>query len=176
MKLLLRWCCLLTAMAAVQAGAAERIAYPQKPIRILVPYGSAGTSDVLAQPVEGAADVARLVDVEGPPAGQRHSQLGERLEAAAQARGGPADPLRDRLELAVAGRDQREDAVRFPEVEPGQDDRIRGVGARARHTATVPPRSAPVRPRPSARCGRTGVTNPLPAARTFGAGALHSPP
>ena len=49
MKLLLRWCCLLTAMAAVQAGAAERIAYPQKPIRIIIAQTTGTSVDTLSR-------------------------------------------------------------------------------------------------------------------------------
>ena len=49
------------------------------------------------------------------------------------------DALRDRLELADPGRDQREDAVGLAEVEARQHDRIGGVAAGGGHGATVPP-------------------------------------
>ena len=116
-------------------------------------------------------------DVERPAAGERDGQLGERLEAAAEARRRPADALGDRLELAAAGRDQRQDAVGLAEVEAGQDDGLGGVAARDGHrrdgTTGTRPRW-PAAPRDGAsgrrRCGRV----PAPA-RTRVAPRVASP-
>ena len=71
--------------------------------------------------------------VEGPAARQGHGQLGERLEAAAEPRGRPADPLGDRLELADGRGDEGQDPVRLAEIEAGEDDRLGRVAARNRH-------------------------------------------
>ena len=57
----------------------------------------------VAQVEPGMADADLGDDVERPAAGEADGELGERLEAAAEARGRPADALGDRLELA-AGR------------------------------------------------------------------------
>ena len=101
-------------------------------------------------------------DVERPAAGQAHGQLGERLEAAAEARGRPADALGDGLELAAGRRDERQDPVGLAQVEPGQDDRLGRVAARDGHrrdgtTATSTRVIRSPRPRVCAgrrRCGR----------------------
>ena len=84
-----------------------------------------GALEVVAQPQPRLADVDLRHDVERPPPRERHAQLRERLERAAEARRRPPDPLRDRLELAVVRRDQRQDAVGLAQVEPREDD---GVG------------------------------------------------
>ena len=54
----------------------------------------------VAQVEPGVTDADLGDDVERPPARQRDGQLGERLEAATEPRGRPADALGDRLELA----------------------------------------------------------------------------
>ena len=64
------------------------------------------------------------------PRARSDVQLRERLEAAADPGRRPADALGDRLELAAARRDQRQDPVGLAVVEARQDDRIgRRIGA-----------------------------------------------
>ena len=92
----------------------------------------------IAQVQPGVTDAHLGDDVEGPPASQGDRQLGERLQAAAEARGRPADPLGDRLELAAGRGDQRQDPVRLAEIEAREDDRLGRVAAReSASTATV---------------------------------------
>ena len=95
--------------------------------------GRRGRFERVAQVEPGVLDADLGDDVEGPAARERHGQLGERLEAAAEARGRPADALGDRLELADPRRDERQDAVRLAEVEARQDDGIGRVAARDGH-------------------------------------------
>ena len=102
----------------------------EAPVRQLgeVP-GGRGALEAVAQAQPGVADADLGHDVEGAAAGEHDVQLRERLEAAAEARRRPPDALGDRLELAVLGGDQRQDAVRLAEVEPRQDDGIGDVAA-----------------------------------------------
>jgi hypothetical protein len=93
--------------------------------------------EVVAQVQPGVANAHLGHHVERPAAGQGDLQLGERLEAAADPRGGPADALGDRLELADSRRDQRHHAVRLAQVEARQHDRVRGVATGHRHDRTV---------------------------------------
>ena len=72
-------------------------------------------------------------DVERPATGQRHGQLGERLQAATEPRGRAADALGDRLELAAGRRDQGQDAIRLTQVEARQHDGVGRVTARDGH-------------------------------------------
>src|SRR6476660_6517967 len=75
-------------------------------------------------------------DIERPAPGKSDVQLGERLEAAADARRRPADPLGDRLELATRRGDEREDPIRLPEIEARQHDGVRGVATVDGHLET----------------------------------------
>ena len=103
-------------------------------------------------------------DVEGAATGERHGQLGERLEAAAETGRRPADALGDGLELAACRRDQGQDAVRLAQVEPGQDDGVGRVAPGDGHGTTVPPLVDPFgggrRITGRCRCGRV----PAPAS------------
>ena len=71
------------------------------------------------------------------PACQHEVELGERLDAAADAAARPAHALGDGPDLAVLGRQQGEDAIGLAEVEVGEDDGARLVGARTWHGASV---------------------------------------
>ena len=78
--------------------------------------------------------------VEGPSTGERHGQLRERLQAAAQARGRPTDALGDGLELAPGRGDEGQDTVGLAQVEAGQHDGFGGVATgRGHRLATVAP-------------------------------------
>ena len=73
-------------------------------------------------------------DVERPAARKRDVELGERLQAAAEAADvGRRIPLAMALSLPMLGGDQRQDAVRLAQVEPGEDDGIGDVAARRGH-------------------------------------------
>ena len=102
----------------------------EAPVRQLreVP-GRRGALEAVAQAQPGVSDPDLRHDVEGSAAGERDRELRERLEAPAEAGRRPSDALRDRLELAELGGDQREDAVRLAQVESGQDDGIGDVAA-----------------------------------------------
>ena len=76
-----------------------------------------------------------------------------------------ADPLGDGLELADLGGDQRQDAVRLAQVEPGEDDGIGDVSTRRGHGPTVALRGWLVRyPGPARALTRPDV--PATQART----------
>jgi len=77
--------------------------------------------------------------VEGAPARELEAQLGEGLERPADAARGPPDPLRDGLDLAQAGGQEREDPVGLAVVEAREDDGVRHVEASLGHVRTVPP-------------------------------------
>ena len=95
--------------------------------------GSGRAFQGVAEVQPGMADADLGHDLERPAPGEQDIELGERLEAAADPRRRPADPLRDRLELAATGRDQGQDAIGFAVIEARQDDRIGRIAARDRH-------------------------------------------
>ena len=79
--------------------------------------GGGGTLQGVAQVQPGVPDADLGDDLERAAASERHGQLRERLQAATEPRGRPPDALGDRLELAAAGGDERQDPVRLPQVE-----------------------------------------------------------
>ena len=105
------------------------------------------------------------------PRASADGQLGERLEAAAEARRRPADALGDRLELADARRDERQDAVRLAQVEARQDDGIGGVAARDGHRGDGTTDARPIRRRTRAIRSR----DPRRVCPVVDAGAVASP-
>src|SRR5512142_1883228 len=86
-----------------------------------VPGGGGGLQRI-PQPEECPSHRDAGHDVERASPGEVDVELGERLEAPAEAGRGAADALGDGLELAELGRDEGEDAVGLPEVEAGQHD------------------------------------------------------
>src|SRR5258705_5630481 len=99
-------------------------------------------------------------DLEGSAHGEGETQLGERFEAAADARLLPADALGDRLDLAAGRRDQCEDPVRLAIVEARQHDGVGHIAARGGHCGHGTPTRLP--------------PNPLLPSRTFVPPGLHS--
>jgi len=89
----------------------------------------------------GMADADLGHDLERPTPCEHDLELGKRLEAAADPRGGAPDALGDGLQLAAGRGQEREDPICLAVVEAGQDDRIGNVATRDRHTSTVPPAS-----------------------------------
>ena len=100
----------------------------EAPIRELgqVPRGRCAF-EVVPQMEPGVPDTDLRHHVERAPPCERHGELREWLETAADTRRGPADALGDRLELAARRRDQGQDPVRLAEIEPRQHDGIGGV-------------------------------------------------
>ena len=126
-------------------GAAEEriqglclVALLQAPVRQLrdVPRGGRAL-EVVAEPQPRMADADLRDDVERAAPGERHVELRERLEGATETGCRAADALRDDPDLAVLGRDQRQDPVGLPQVEPGEDDAVGDVAARGGHGPTV---------------------------------------
>ena len=72
----------------------------------------------IAQVQPGMLDADLGHDVEGAATSERDGELGEWFEAAADPRRRAADPLGDDLELAGVRRDDGQDPIRFPEIEP----------------------------------------------------------
>ena len=71
----------------------------------------------------------RRDDVERTAAMQRHRRLGQQLEASAERALRAPHALADRVDLARAAREEREDLVRFAEIAGAQHDRVGRVRA-----------------------------------------------
>ena len=99
--------------------------------------GRGGRLELVAQAQPGVGHVDGGDDVEVAPTRQHEVQLGEGLHAATDPAALPAHPLGDGPQLAVLGRQQRDDAVRLAEVEVGEDDGTRLVGPGAWHSASL---------------------------------------
>ena len=128
-----------------------------------VPGGGRGLERI-AELQPGVPDAHLRDHVERPPSGERHGQLGERLEAPADPRRRPADPLGDHPELAGGRGDERQDPVRLAQIEAREDDRLGRVAARDGHPCDGSTSG------PDARCepGRMPASPPNGAPRATG--------
>ena len=105
----------------------------------------------VAQAQPGVGHVHGGDDVQVPTARQDQVELGEGLHAATDAAARTPHALGDGPELAVLRRQQGDDAVGLAEVEVGEHDGARLVGARPRHRREPSPADGLARGRTGAR-------------------------